>query len=396
MSQFKITRDGGEITKVIRVDAMAEERVEIELNGDKQSFCEFLAWQSFQPTAGEAWDGKQAALGRQFRPNNFLEAHYFSSQDSLLDHCKSHNLYFPGSAVERNELAKPLELETDGPRPWEDLLAGLNLSFNRSCSEVRFCRVLAVGPRNEQEKLFVTEGLKETIDGEMQDEKNDARRLLRAPVHRSFVYCDVSDFSEENPIVQLSIINTLLRIVKDRALWFGSSSETLRTLESMICIGDGYIFVFRSAEDATGFAAVLADLIEGLVAKSQCPEFHFRMGVHCGSVRFFWDDGPGRKNWNYVGEGINDASRVLSAIGRDKDDVVFVSAEVRAEIRKVTEAQHEDRYLSFMQNRGRRKDKHGKMRRVFELDHTGLAFDLQRGDARYQFGRIRPPSLPRS
>lgn len=57
-----------------------------------------------------------------------------------------------------------------------------------------------------------------------------------------------------------------------------------------MCIGDGYIFVFREAMEATYFAAYLAHLIEVMVANRQLPvNFHFRMGVHVGPVYTFWE-----------------------------------------------------------------------------------------------------------
>ena len=49
-----------------------------------------------------------------------------------------------------------------------------------------------------------------------------------------------------------------------------------------------------------------------------------------GPVYTFWDTGRGA--WNYIGEGINGGNRVLGVIGKDQDDVVFVSAEVRQEL----------------------------------------------------------------
>jgi hypothetical protein len=96
------------------------------------------------------------------------------------------------------------------------------------------------------------------------------------------------------------------------------------------------------------------------------------MGLHYGPVYSFWY--PGRKNWNYVGDGINGGSRVLSAIGKDVDDVIFISWQVRQKI--VADLQEaNDGGCTFdgnIQNRGRKKDKHGKPWRVFELDHLSM------------------------
>jgi hypothetical protein len=95
------------------------------------------------------------------------------------------------------------------------------------------------------------------------------------------------------------------------------------------------------------------------------PEFHFRMGLHVGPVRWFWD--PRYQRWNYVGQGINGGNRVLSAIGKETDDVVFVSGDVRAAIRA---EQVGSTLPKFMHNRGRRADKHNRLWRVYELNHS--------------------------
>jgi class 3 adenylate cyclase len=143
-------------------------------------------------------------------------------------------------------------------------------------------------------------------------------------------------------------------------------------LEAWLCIGDGYIFVFREAVDGSFFAAWLATVIEVMVAKKTLPvDFHFRIGVHAGPVYTFWD--PGRKNWNYIGDGINGGNRVLNAAGKDYDDVMYVSGEVRE---KITAANQRDfpyaPLLDNMHNRGRKPDKHGNLWRVYEVSHTAV------------------------
>ena len=77
----------------------------------------------------------------------------------------------------------------------------------------------------------------------------------------------------------------------------------------MLCIGDGYIFVFDDSVSATYFAAFLAQLVESMISNKRIVEFHFRMGVHVGKVFGFYD--IGRDGWNYVGDGINGGNRVL-------------------------------------------------------------------------------------
>ena len=94
-----------------------------------------------------------------------------------------------------------------------------------------------------------------------------------------------------------------------------------------------------------------------------------------GLVRTFWD--PGRRDWNYIGDGINGGQRVLSAIGKDADDVVFVSGQVRQRV--LGGALGADAHtepgrsvITHLQNRGRRLDKHGYPWRVYQLNHSSL------------------------
>jgi hypothetical protein len=100
--------------------------------------------------------------------------------------------------------------------------------------------------------------------------------------------------------------------------------------------------------------------------------------VNTGPVHRFWDrfGAPGNKSagrWNYVGEGITEGERVLTAIGKDKEDVIFISAKTRTIIlgdylRDQNSPHNATRWL---QNRGRQRDKHGKFRSVYEINHTG-------------------------
>ena len=138
--------------------------------------------------------------------------------------------------------------------------------------------------------------------------------------------------------------------------------------------------MFRHAFNAVQFAAQLARLIDVFVAKDLVPvRFHFRMGIHTGLVYGFWD--PGRNGWNYIGDAINGGNRVLAAVGKETDDVVYISDEVRIEIMKESDATSLYRtYLSNLTNRGRHKDKHGNPWRVYELNYvscTPLHPDLE-------------------
>lgn len=222
------------------------------------------------------------------------------------------------------------------------------------------------------------------------------RCLTSVPVRRTFVYVDISDFSKHPAGQQALVINSLIRIAHNDLAWTpprpGQSGSGVRRRagwEASLCIGDGYIFVFHDPWDGTLFAAQLARRIETLVAYRSAPPdaptgaprlaaaFHFRMGVHAGPVFRFWD--PGRQDWNYIGDGITGGQRVLAAVGREVDDVVFVSAAVRQDIRvhrdhadSPEERALCDAVIKHLLNRGRRADKHGNSWRVYEVDHEEL------------------------
>jgi hypothetical protein len=215
----------------------------------------------------------------------------------------------------------------------------------------------------------------------LHNSESEFRKLSSWAAEKTFVYFDISDFSTNPPGRQAVIINSLVKIVNDASLWPDHAREAFGGrasdgLEASLCRGDGYIFVFNLPNQGAYFSAFLAGLIYGLVAIEVIPEFHFRIGVHTGPVRRFWDQcGVGNGRWNYVGAGINEAERVLSAI-KDKDDVVFISAETCKRIRADRLAWN---VLSqWLENRGRLADKHSVLRRVYEVNHNGwVGHDLE-------------------
>jgi class 3 adenylate cyclase len=204
------------------------------------------------------------------------------------------------------------------------------------------------------------------------------------PVKRAFVYLDVSGFSKYPPGQEALIINTLVSLVADGKAWQHADAAGVRLdIEAQLCIGDGYIYVFRDPLKATLFASWLAELIQQLVARREqmgvrrLPvAFHFRVGVHYGPVYRFYD--PGRGRWNYIGDGINGGNRVLSVIDKKYDDILFVSDAVVNEFiaRRPTGIYANVR--NCLENRGRQEDKHGKPWRVYLLNHTKLCEDPMR------------------
>src|SRR5262249_20155639 len=100
------------------------------------------------------------------------------------------------------------------------------------------------------------------------------------------------------------------------------------------------------------------------------------MGVHTGEVYCFWD--PGRDGWNYIGDGINGGNRVLTVVGKETDDVMHISGEVKAALMATDKNEFPcNRIRECLHNRGRKHDKHGNPWHVFELNHSQLcAADL--------------------
>jgi class 3 adenylate cyclase len=220
--------------------------------------------------------------------------------------------------------------------------------------------------------LWIPDSVVVDVKNMIPDEDREARRITSLPITRTFVCLDVSDFSKYTPGEEALIINSIVSILSQEHNWRNAGSVVRTAHEAMMCIGDGYIFVFREAIKGAYFAAYVAQLIEALVARRKLPvDFHFRIGVHVGEVYSFWD--PGRQDWNYIGEGINGGNRVLSAIDKGYDDQVFVSGDVRKAIMASPDADFEyKKLLANLHNRGRRPDKHGRPWRVYELNHTAF------------------------
>jgi hypothetical protein len=217
----------------------------------------------------------------------------------------------------------------------------------------------------------IPEGVATEIERILNDNSDsELARLSTIPVDRAFVYLDVADFSTNPPARQLLILNSLLR-ARDGI----NRSEITGDLEATLCIGDGYIFVFKTALWATWFAAFLAVAIEEQVSSGDAPDYHFRASVHWGSVYRFRD---GTGAWNYIGEGSIGGQRVLECAGKAVDDVVHISGETRAQLLAQSQTQtgkHCSTILSALINRGRHEAKHQRKYRIYELPHFQLKSD---------------------
>jgi len=359
---YTVTRDtDGHVDEIRDSDGLG-----VPKDPHDQRYCDFLTWASHNQ-----WeiDHKQFPL--------YKEQTFFSSRDRLVEHCRNCGITL---ATDEGFLADcDRRLVTKGP--WFDSHHTENFYTVFRASAGPSSNNSFDGTVAGDSGIWVTSQLIDDLGRELCVDDSDIRRLSAWPVPRSFVTLDISDFSEYPAGQQLLIIKSLIQLVGTRRYWdIGRAAHLHHGYEEALCIGDGYVYVFTSVLDSTVFAAHLAKLIEVIGAKGRLPvPFHFRIGLHFGEVYSFWD--PGRKGWNYSGSGINGSRRVLEAIGKDRDDMIFMSGEFKDELVRTNDATSTFRaILGTLQNRGRHRDKHGNPWRVYELNQSAVAIlpgDLQ-------------------
>jgi len=214
------------------------------------------------------------------------------------------------------------------------------------------------------------------FDAALRVDGHPLRRLSDIASLRTFVYVDISDFSRHTPMQQSMLIRSLLETVESPRFRdeYSRSIAHFDDREDAICIGDGYIYVFKNALSASWFAASLAAVLRTRAARKDLPiEVHFRIGLNHGPVYHFWDPGRGASGgWNYIGDGINGGRRVLEVIDKSVDDVVWLSGSVLDEVMRAPLLKPVDLILNNLITKGRREDKHGKPYRVFELPYLHL------------------------
>lgn len=335
------------------------------------SLGRFLTWLSgLSPKRQEGIDGLLNLPGG---------GNYITHRDQLIRICRSEGLVLAEEAWKH------------GRGPWKFRIAmghfnlpakfGLSLSAKAdSSTPMLFFKLLfavpstySADPDRYGPALYISNEILTILENEAVKEESDAAKLVAKPVVRTFAYVDISDFSKFTPSDQMHAITSLGRILRIRHFAGQNRTDGLEPgplLESAICIGDGYILVFRDAHDAVFNSCLLACAIEELTSRGEVLDFHFRIGINTGEVLRFWDDVPsGVPRWNYVGVGITNAQRVLDAMGKDQDDVVYVSASTRAAARK-SKINERNPIDGFLTNRGRREDKHRQMQRIYEANHS--------------------------
>jgi len=115
------------------------------------------------------------------------------------------------------------------------------------------------GTEPRESKFLVPLEVCDELNKLVKDEDSAVRRISSWPVKRTFVYLDISDFSKFSPTEEALVINSLVNLLQIKALWrTGDSLPLYQAYEALLCIGDGYIFVFKNALVGTRFAALLA------------------------------------------------------------------------------------------------------------------------------------------
>jgi class 3 adenylate cyclase len=352
---YEVIRDSdGQLREVVR----AGDRLRVPIDVENQDFCDFLTWASHQRPRVDLQPFR-------IKPGGV----YFSDKGRLVEYWKQKGriIYTAPEPLGNHHHIQTGEITYRGTH--EQAFHGLLEAVAPAEDREGDARGIAGKPSS----VFVTEKTLKGLQEDLQKEDDPIRRMSAWPIERCFVYIDISDFSKYPPGKEVLIINVAVGAVQDARFWDSPLVEDAwRSIEAQLCIGDGYIFVLKDPLLATCFAAYLAQLIEELVARRITPvEFHFRIGVHCGPVYCFWD--PGRKDWNFIGDGINGGQRVLSLI-KDADDTLYISGQVRQKIiAKGDESTRCRTVLAGLRNRGRQADKHGKLWRVYEVSHTELA-----------------------
>lgn len=180
---------------------------------------------------------------------------------------------------------------------------------------------------NEQ----IAAGRDDLIKASLTDEAEVLDEFVKSPFYtrsllkihqRGIVLIDLADFSKMSNDEQVRLITRFQFYVRHLVQGHGPM------VESVLSTGDGYFIIFR--ED--GFRAMLRfvmRLIKQLTFYNfedvGANKFYFRIAINVGQVHFFYDIND---RWNYVGDGINDAKRIIDFIPHQKENAVYLSKQV--------------------------------------------------------------------
>lgn len=181
--------------------------------------------------------------------------------------------------------------------------------------------------------------------------KSDTGIVKRASsVSVTVLFFDVVGYTKQPVNKQIKIKKQFNQLVSD-------CLEALEAGERIILdTGDGAAIGFlQHPEDALHVARQFREAVTAHRHKDY-PDLNVRTGIHLGPINVV-KDMNGQSNM--VGDGINDAQRVMSFAGVDQ---IFISRPYYDFISRLSEE-----YANLFQSRGMKQDKHGREHAVYEL-----------------------------
>ncbi|MFT3882834.1 MAG: hypothetical protein QM703_24665 [Gemmatales bacterium] len=347
-------------------------KIEVAINPGDQDYCDFLTWW--------AADTNRLPFAMSAQGHTF-----FSDPNRLAEYCRLNDIHLFVSEKGINTAGRDHNILG---QYYDCITTASLLPPQKKLATLRTAHYSTVKACIPQKHLDV-------FNAAILDEESLLRKFSTLPLERTFVYIDISEYSRYSALEQSYVLKDLLDMSSFVEKLLSSYGRLNGGIEAKLCLGDGYIYVFRSVLEAFLFSVHLASLIELAVSNNNTTvPIHFRIGVHSGDVYFFHD--PGRNGWNYCGDGINGGCRVLQAIEKDKDDVVFISSQSRNRLLSMIGEKSDEmvwKFVNTLVNRGRRADKHGNLWRVYEVSHTAsiwkedlLQYKSRRKDIMQDYG----------
>ena len=165
------------------------------------------------------------------------------------------------------------------------------------------------------------------------------------------LFFDVVGYTKQTVNKQIEIKKQFNQLVTDCLSSRGDDDERI-----ILDTGDGAAIGFlHHPEDALEVAMQFRATVMANQHKDY-PDLNVRIGIHLGPVNVVKDM---NQQSNMVGDGINDAQRVMSFAGIDQ---IYISRPYYDFVSRLS-----DEYAGLFQYRGLQKDKHGREHPVYEL-----------------------------
>ena len=202
-------------------------------------------------------------------------------------------------------------------------------------------------------------GLRDTLDdilnnlkkdGFIQDKARPGAATAARSTIATVLFFDVVGYTKQPVRKQIEIKKQFNQLVSDCLKAQGDGERII------LDTGDGAAIGFmQHPEDALEVAMQFRKAVMDN-RRGDYPDLKVRTGIHLGPINVI-DDMNGRSNM--VGDGINDAQRVMSFAGIDQ---IYISRPYYDFVSRLSEE-----YPGLFQYRGSQKDKHGREHQVYEL-----------------------------